>query len=168
MVPSEAEKGGFDIDMLTTAKEVETARPNGAKSVLFAHIVATKSHGQVITDKDMDYPRDWRTRRTGVFDVGHKEAGRTICLHSLAVHPKLQGCGLGKMLMKSYLQQVKNSGVADRISLLAQKVSAHSPRGSSLVIPSNLWCTGFGQVLYQTWLPGPRPKQDFIWWWWVA
>ena len=122
VVPSIAEKKNFELETLSTAKKVETSRPNGAKSVLFAHIVSTKSDGQVVTDKDMDYPRDWRTRKTNSSDVGHKEAGRTICLHSLAVHPKLQGCGLGKMLMKAYLQQVKNSGLADRISLLAQEV----------------------------------------------
>ena len=122
IVPSDAEKHDFKIETLATAKEVETGRPNGDKSVLFAHIVSTKSDGQVITDEDMDYPRNWRTERAGASDVGHKESGRTICLHSLAVHPKLQGCGLGKLLMKAYLQQVKNAGLADRISLLAQEV----------------------------------------------
>ncbi|KAK7753673.1 hypothetical protein SLS62_004295 [Diatrype stigma] len=121
VVPSIAEEKGFQIDTFPTAKKVETARPNGAKSVLFAHIIATKTDGQTVTDRDMDYPRDWRTRRANATDVGHKEAGRTICLHSLAVHPKLQGCNLGKMLMKAYLQQVKNSGLADRISLIAQE-----------------------------------------------
>ena len=129
IVPSIAEEQDFTIETLSTAKNVETGRPNGAKSVLFAHIVCTKSDGQVITDKDMDYPRDWKTmKRTGTPSVGHKESGRTICLHSLAVHPKLQGCGLGKMLMKAYLQQVKNAGLADRISLLAQEVRPHHAR----------------------------------------
>ena len=123
MVPSIAEEKKFHLETLATAHKVETVRPNGAKSVLFGHVVATKSHNRTITDEDMDYPRDWRTRKSNAREVGHKEAGRTICLHSLAVHPKLQGCGLGKMLMKSYLQQIKNAGVADRISLLAQDVS---------------------------------------------
>lgn len=158
VVPSIAEEKGFQIDTLATAKKVETARPNGAKSVLFAHIVATKTDGQTVTDRDMDYPRDWKTRRANATDVGHKEAGRTICLHSLAVHPKLQGCNLGKMLMKAYLQQVKNSGLADRISLIAQKVSLHYAVHFSVIISSNFWRTGFGQVLCQARLPRPRPK----------
>lgn len=158
MIPSVAEEKGFEIDTLSTAKKVETARPNGAKSVLFAHIVATKSDGQTVTDQDMDYPRDWRTRRANTTDVGHKEAGRTICLHSLAVHPKLQGCGLGKMLMKSYLQQVKNSGLADRISLIAQEVSIYSASKFPPSISSNssihrIWSTTISSTVSMTSAP---------------
>ncbi|RYP49133.1 hypothetical protein DL768_005130 [Monosporascus sp. mg162] len=146
IVPSVAEERGFEIDTLETAKEVETARPNHAKSVLFAHIVSTKSDGVVVTDKDMDYPRDWKTRAPNASDVGHKEAGRTICLHSLAVHPKLQGCGLGKMLMKAYLQQIKNSGVADRISLIAQEdlVKYYAKHGFQNLGPSKATFGGGG------------------------
>ncbi|KAF2996944.1 hypothetical protein E8E14_001533 [Neopestalotiopsis sp. 37M] len=121
-VSPEAAKG-WEIETCKTAHAVETGRDDGSVSVLFAHIVGTRCRGEVITDADMDYPRDFRTvkgtaNRSGY--VGHREDGRTVAIHSLAVHPKLQGCGLGKLIMKAYMQQINNSGTADRISLIAQ------------------------------------------------
>jgi ribosomal protein S18 acetylase RimI-like enzyme len=91
--------------------------------VLLAHIVATRCCGETITDKDMDFPKDWRDLNGKCTDVGHQEKGRTIAVHSVAVLPRVQGCGIGKMLIKSYLQQMKNSGLADQVSLLCQDVS---------------------------------------------
>ncbi|KAK8079920.1 hypothetical protein PG997_007738 [Apiospora hydei] len=109
----------FEIDTVRTAWPVETGR--SAVSVLLAHVVATKCDGDVITDDAMDYPRDFRTVKSNSTKLGHQESGRTVALHSLAVHPKLQGCGLAKLLLKSYMQQVNNSGTADRISLICQQ-----------------------------------------------
>lgn len=108
------------IDTLKTARPVETGRDDGAVSVLFAHIVSTRSNSEVVTDNDMDWPRDFRTSRPNKSGLGHQEGGRTITLHSLAVHPKLQGCGLGKLIMKAYIQQIRMSDTADRISLICQ------------------------------------------------
>lgn len=88
-----------------------------------AHIVATRSHDEIVTDKAMDYPRDFRTNKRNTTGLGHQEAGGTICIHSFAVHPKLQGCGLGKLLLKSYLQQLRNSECALRCSLICRDVS---------------------------------------------
>jgi len=53
--------------------------------------------------------------------VGHQEAGRTICIHSLAVLPQYQDRGLGKTLMEAFLQRTASHGVADRAALLAHK-----------------------------------------------
>lgn len=53
--------------------------------------------------------------------LGHKEAGRTICVHSLAVLPEYQGKGLGKTLMKAYIQRMESHGVADRVALIAHE-----------------------------------------------
>ncbi|KAK3940625.1 polyamine acetyltransferase [Diplogelasinospora grovesii] len=111
---------GWNIETLASAKPVETDRANGSLSVLLAHIVSTRCCGEVVTDSDMDYPRDWRTRGGRSAEVGHQEAGQTIALHSLAVSPKLQGCGVGKMIVKAYLQQMNDSGLADRVSLICQ------------------------------------------------
>ncbi|KAB5572397.1 acyl-CoA N-acyltransferase [Coniochaeta sp. 2T2.1] len=111
---------GWDIETLSAAKPVETNRDDKAVSVLMAHIVSTRCCGDVITDNDMDYPRDWRSLGGKCADVGHQEQGRTIALHSLAVSPKVQGCGVGKTLVKAYIQQVNNSGLADRVSLICQ------------------------------------------------
>jgi hypothetical protein len=90
--------------------------------VLLAHIVATRCCADVIMDNDMDYPRDWRTLGGKCTDVGNQEKGRTVGIHSLAVSPKVQGCGVGKIIVKSYLQQVNNSALADRVSLICQDV----------------------------------------------
>ncbi|KAH7626225.1 acyl-CoA N-acyltransferase [Sordaria sp. MPI-SDFR-AT-0083] len=118
VVPDKAKN--WTIETLDAAKPVETDRLNGAKSVLLAHIVSTRCAGDTITDKDMDYPKDWRTRRGRWADVGHQESGRTVALHSLAVAPKVHGCGIGQMIVKAYLQQMKNAGLADRVALICQ------------------------------------------------
>ncbi|KAI8960034.1 acyl-CoA N-acyltransferase [Daldinia sp. FL1419] len=118
IAPDKAE--GFEIDTLPPAHPVETGRENNAKSVLMAHIVATRSCDHFVTDKSMDYPRDFRTNKRNTSGLGHQEGGNTVFIHSFAVHPKLQGCGIGKLLMNSYLQQLKNSECATRCSLICQ------------------------------------------------
>ena len=102
---------------------METDRADNAKSVLLAHIVATASDSKTVQDSDMEIPANWRASRAknGVADKGHREGGSTICLHSLAVSPKLQGCGLGKLAMKSFMQQMKGLG-AERVALICQDV----------------------------------------------
>jgi len=87
----------------------------------------------------MDYPKDWRSLGGKCTQVGHQEQGRTIALHSLAVSPKVQGCGIGQIIVKSYLQQMNNSGLADRVSLICQDVRAPlQERRNSLVIKQYL------------------------------
>ncbi|KAF3767683.1 hypothetical protein M406DRAFT_28466, partial [Cryphonectria parasitica EP155] len=119
VVPSQIE----DTDIFATfdaAHPVETDRPDQAKSVLLAHIVATASNSNTVLDSDMEIPADWKTckgKDTG--GKGHLEGGHTVCLHTLAVSPKLQGCGLGKLVMKAFLQRMKNIGF-DRVALLCQ------------------------------------------------
>ncbi|WYZ45392.1 hypothetical protein EsH8_VIII_000708 [Colletotrichum jinshuiense] len=119
VVPSEAK--GFQLETLPVANPVETGRANGARLVLCAHIVSTLGNGPVVTDADMSYPLNWRDQESSKNSgLGHQTMGRTVCLHSFAVAPRLQGCGLGKLLMKSYLQQINNSGIADRVALICQ------------------------------------------------
>ena len=50
---------------------------------------------------------------------GHHTLGRTITIHSVCVLPQFQGCGLGKMVLRSYIQRMETSGIADRAALLA-------------------------------------------------
>lgn len=142
MVPGQAQD--LVLETLPTARPVETDRDNKAVSVLLAHIISTRSKSPVVTDDDMDYPWSWKTTTTttttttnegsvgaggGGDDtattrvLGHQEDGRTVAIHSLGVIPKLQGCGLGKLIMKSYLQQMNNSGTVDRVALICQDVS---------------------------------------------
>ena len=122
VAPSKAQ--GWEIDTLHTAHAVETGRDDAAVSVLLAHIVATGSHDNLVTDDSMAYPQGENTANTDdESKLGHQRFGRTICIHSLAVHPKLQGVGMGKLILKSYLQQIKHADVADRVALICQEVS---------------------------------------------
>ena len=122
VIPEQAKKAG--LETLSTAQPVETGRVDGAVSVLLAHIISTRCRGDIITDADMGYPKDWRTRggRTDE-NLGHQEAGRTVGIHSLAVLPRLHRCGIGQMIMKAFLDQMKNSGLVDRVALICQDVS---------------------------------------------
>lgn len=121
VVPSQLKD--WEIETLASARPVETHRPDGAVSLLVGHIVSTMCHDEVITDADMAHPEDWASRCGKPAGVGRQPPSRTVALHSLAVSPKLQGCGLGQMLVKAYLQQIKSSGLADRVALLCQDVS---------------------------------------------
>lgn len=108
---------------------METGRVDGAVSVLLAHIISTRCRGDAINDADMGYPKDWQSsggRATGQ-DVGHQEGGKTVGVHSLAVLPRVQRCGIGQTIMKAYLDQMKNSGLVDRVALICQDVSLYFP-----------------------------------------
>ncbi|KAI1090141.1 acyl-CoA N-acyltransferase [Rostrohypoxylon terebratum] len=120
IVPDKARAAGFEISTLPVAQPVETGRSDGAKSVLVAHIVATRTHGKVVTDEAMDYPRDFRTKKRNTLPIGHQDNGETVCIHSLAIHPKLQRCHLGKLIMLSYLQQLKGAKTAKSCALICQ------------------------------------------------
>lgn len=73
----------------------------------------------------MDYPRDWKTNKTTLprpgekETLGHQEVGGTICIHSLAVRPDYQSMGIGSVLLRSYIQRIKDAKIADRLALLA-------------------------------------------------
>lgn len=70
----------------------------------------------------MDYPKDWRTKYelSPSSKTGHNEDGQTVCLHSLCVHPEFQDRGLGKVLLTSWVQRIRDSGVAKRIALICR------------------------------------------------
>ncbi|KAL8803689.1 MAG: hypothetical protein Q9182_003021 [Xanthomendoza sp. 2 TL-2023] len=89
------------------------------KSTLVAQVIGTKCVSARVTDESMEYPPDWRSRTSLSERQGHQEQGRTIAVHSLAALPEFKGCGLGKIVMKSYMQRMESSGIADRIALLA-------------------------------------------------
>jgi GNAT superfamily N-acetyltransferase len=89
------------------------------KCVLLGHIIATKTHNATVTDNDMAIPDPKAS--TPDPTLGHKEDGRTICIHSLAVLPQYQRRGLGKTLMEAYIQRIESHGVADRLALIAHE-----------------------------------------------
>ncbi|TGJ79099.1 hypothetical protein E0Z10_g9662 [Xylaria hypoxylon] len=144
VVPSKIEN--WEIDTLHTAHTVETGRDDAAVSVLLAHIVATRSNDGVVTDAAMSYPHGNNTARSDGLKTGHQETGRTVCLHSLAVHPKLQGVGMGKLIVKAYMQQIKNSKLADRVALICREylVNYYKRFGFSHAGPSESNLSGGG------------------------
>lgn len=117
-------KPGSDskAETLATGKPVETSRKDGAVCVLIGHVIAAKTNASIVTDQSMDFPKDWATN-SAITEVGHQEAGRTICLHSVAILPEFQGRGLGRILLLAYMQQMNGAGIADRLALLAHEVS---------------------------------------------
>jgi len=47
--------------------------------------------------------------------VGHVEHGRTIAVHSVCVLPTHQHLGLGKMVLKAFIQRMETSGIAGKV-----------------------------------------------------
>ncbi|KAH7141354.1 acyl-CoA N-acyltransferase [Dactylonectria estremocensis] len=101
-----------DIPYLTEAPVPEDGR-------LVAHTLATRSSVQVVRDVDMELPNAWKTNPQAGPELGQVPDGRTVAQHALAVSPKYQRSGLGKTLMRSYITHVKETGTADRVSILA-------------------------------------------------
>ncbi|KAI9662841.1 MAG: hypothetical protein M1821_007888 [Bathelium mastoideum] len=100
-----------------TAGPVLTGEPD-RKLVLLAHVIVTKTTNRVVKDEDMAIPEDGQEQSALNARLGHQEQGRTIALHSLAVVPEYQHMGLGKMLLKAYIQRIQASEVADQIALI--------------------------------------------------
>ncbi|KAL2200410.1 acyl-CoA N-acyltransferase [Corynascus similis CBS 632.67] len=146
VIPDRAANLG--LETLSSARVVETGRVDGAVSVLLAHVISTRCRGNAITDADMAYPKEWRSPAGRGTDqtVGHHEAGRTVGLHSLAVLPRLQRCGIGQMIIKAFLDQMKNCGVVDRVALICQDhlVSYYERLGFKHLGPSKVQFGGGG------------------------
>lgn len=74
-----------------------------------------------VTDLAMDYPPDWNSSDGRDDPRGHREKGRTLAVHSIAVIPEYQKMKLGETVVKAYLQRMASARVADRVSLLAHR-----------------------------------------------
>ncbi|KAH9831316.1 polyamine acetyltransferase [Teratosphaeria destructans] len=105
-----------DISTSSTSAPVYSGAPR-RKAVLLGHILATKTTNPIVTDDDMAIPPP----DTSDPHIGHKEEGRTICIHSLAVLPEYHRRGLATTLMQAYLQRIESHGVADRVALIAHE-----------------------------------------------
>ncbi|KIX02228.1 uncharacterized protein Z518_08167 [Rhinocladiella mackenziei CBS 650.93] len=115
----------LSLGLFTQPTRAEAEKlPTPPQRRLIAHIVSTRSPSPSVTEASMGVPSNWRTRRSSLPSdndkepLGHQDMGGTICLHSLAVIPEFQKMGLGSILMKSYIQRIKDSKCADRIALL--------------------------------------------------
>lgn len=88
---------------------------------MLAHAVATKTTNSTVTDDDMALPPHWREQSHINPELGHKEAGRTVALHSLAVLPECQRIGLGRVVLRGFVQRMEGSGLVDRVALLSHE-----------------------------------------------
>ncbi|KAF7845871.1 hypothetical protein BT93_L0231 [Corymbia citriodora subsp. variegata] len=147
----DSESQASSAPTIDTAQIVYSGAPE-RKLVLLAHCVVTKTTNSTIMDADMALPPDWEESGTLAHSpdpsLGHKEEGRTVCIHSLAVLPAYQGRGLGTMLMKAYIQRIEQSGAADRIALLAhdELVNFYAKLGFEVKGPSKATFGGGGWV----------------------
>ena len=107
----------FSLGLFTTMPS--DAEGDNQTEVLMAQILATKCMGEVVTDDAMALPSEELHGGSQEQMSGHQEEGRTIAIHSLAVLPQHQKRGFGKMILKAYVDRMRPSGLADRISLLA-------------------------------------------------
>ena len=120
--PSDVKK--ISLTTMQHSRPVESGRCDGAKHVMFAHVLATLGTHPVVTDADMAMPENWRDSKASKGSpLGHQSSGRTICLHSFIVCTEVQGVGIGKTVMKSYLELMNASGMADRVAIICQPVS---------------------------------------------
>jgi GNAT superfamily N-acetyltransferase len=117
--PTDVKK--ITLTTMQHSRQVEGGRCDGAKHVMFGHVLATLGTHPVITDADMAMPESWRDSKASKGSpLGHQSWGRTICLHSFIVSPEVQGVGIGKTVMKSYLELMNDSGIADRVAIICQ------------------------------------------------
>ena len=92
-------------------------------------IVATKTTALVVTDESMEMPDDAGTaggdaavvevEQQGKEKKGHNSRGSTIAIHTIGILPSYQRQGLGRTLMRGYLQRMEQQEVGRRVALIA-------------------------------------------------
>ncbi|MCJ1286699.1 hypothetical protein MMC26_006045 [Xylographa opegraphella] len=123
-LPTPATQAAFDA-----ARPPDSSTPSH-RAVLLGHVIGTLTDAPAVTDASMEIPQSLPshpdhlptapppdTHDTEV--SGHRPLGRTIAIHSVCILPTHQNLGLGKTLLKAYMQRMESSGIADRIALLA-------------------------------------------------
>jgi len=122
--------------MLATADVSRTTESSApvSQEILLAQAVGSKCINTVVTDDAMGLPPEfdpsseryqdpklpgWDSSNLPPSKLGHQEAEQTLGLHSLGVLPKYQGKGYGKIMLKAYIERMRDAGVAKRIALIA-------------------------------------------------
>lgn len=89
---------------------------------LIAHIIGTKMTTEFITNDAMQIPdldEFGRIKNADKDPRGHREEGRSIGIHSVAVDPSFQGKSIGTIMLKDYIQRITTQHIADRIAIIA-------------------------------------------------
>lgn len=113
-----------DEDHPDNAFGIHTVTSTEASEHLIAHILATKIHEDTVTDESMEIPdldEHYRVKDIKTDKRGHRNDGRTIAIHAVVVDPEYQGCSIGTVLLKDYIQRMTTLHIADRISILVHK-----------------------------------------------
>ncbi|ODQ63610.1 acyl-CoA N-acyltransferase [Nadsonia fulvescens var. elongata DSM 6958] len=91
---------------------------------LVGHFIATKTLSFRVTDSAMQVPEldSYGRKLPTSFNepLGHAEAGRTICLHSLAITQEYRGKNIASILLKECLERFATQSMADRVALLSK------------------------------------------------
>ncbi|KAF9888607.1 hypothetical protein FE257_008539 [Aspergillus nanangensis] len=93
---------------------------------LIGHVIANRTSFKTATDGSMLMPESWRSLAPHDVSlcegeiIGNDPAGGTVAIHSVAISPEYQGKGVGRALVKAYVQYIREANVvADRIVLIA-------------------------------------------------
>lgn len=104
-----------DAATFATARPVDSYHPE-RKSILIAHIIATKTTNTTIQNDDLELPynppREHEPR-------GHKEHGDSIFIQSMSVLPEYRRIGGGKSLLREYCERQGRAGTAHAVAALA-------------------------------------------------
>ncbi|KAB8071177.1 acyl-CoA N-acyltransferase [Aspergillus leporis] len=92
---------------------------------LIAHVVANRSCDTTVREGSMHMPDDWQSHASSdpvLVDgevIGNDPRGASVAVHSVVVLPEYQGTGVGKCLVKRYIEYIRTAGIpAERIILL--------------------------------------------------
>ncbi|KAF4953816.1 hypothetical protein FSARC_12300 [Fusarium sarcochroum] len=123
----------LSITTMQHSRFVEGGRGDQSKHVMFAHVLATLGTHTVVTDADMAMPENWRDAK---------------------------GVGIGKTVMKSYLELMNESGMADRIAIICQPyaIQFYKCFGFKDLGPSTEALVGQGWHAMVLELRGPKRK----------
>lgn len=85
------------------------------KETLIAHIIATRTAEDSITEALMQMPLEEIT------GLGHIELSPYIGVHSVVVDPDWQGKSLGTLLLHDYIQKLSNQELGDQVIIIAHE-----------------------------------------------
>uniref|UniRef100_A0A060SZ26 ARAD1C05280p n=1 Tax=Blastobotrys adeninivorans TaxID=409370 RepID=A0A060SZ26_BLAAD len=123
---------------------------------LIGHILATKATSEVVTMESMDKPEvdEYGRNKDPQNDPrGHREEGRTICIHSVGVLPEFRGKSIATIMLKDYIQRITTQHIADRIALICHDHLMPFYSRSGFVDAGKSELTFGGQEWYNMWIP---------------